>query len=377
MKRNSEQFIAENKAELFEMLRELCGIPAPSHHEERRAQFCKKWLEGIGAEGVYIDEALNAVYPINCDGSSEITVFVAHTDTVFPDMSPLPYKDDGEKISCPGVGDNTASVVVLLMLAKYFKENNIKPEKGFLFVFNSCEEGLGDLKGTKKIFEDFDGRIARFISLDSSLDVVVDVCVGSHRCEVEVLTEGGHSFGAFGKKSAIDYAARMIKSIYEIKVPEKKGAKTTYNVGTVSGGTSVNTIAQNAKFLCEYRSDDIECLAYMQKRFEEIFETAAEDGVEIKIKRVGERPCADIDPRKVGKLKELVVPEIESIIGKKVSFASSSTDCNIPLSKGVPAICIGANNHHGVHTREEWIEKDSVPAGLAVAIRVAERLTEV
>ncbi len=377
MKKNAEQFIAENKERLLETLRELCAIPAPSHFEHKRAEYCKRWLEDIGAEGVYIDEALNVVYPLNCEKSREITVFVAHTDTVFPDMEPLPYREDEKNIYCPGVGDNTSGAAILLMLAKYFTENNIMPEKGILFVCNSCEEGLGDLKGTKKIFEDYDGRIGQFISLDGTLDIIANVCVGSHRYEVEVLTEGGHSFGDFGKKNAIDRAARIISKIYDIKVPEKEGAKTTYNVGTLSGGTSVNTIAQNANFLCEYRSDDVECLAYMQKQFEEIFESAKEDGVEIKITKVGERPCADIDPAKVERLKELIAPEIEAIIEKKVSFESSSTDCNVPLSKGVPAICVGTGIYKGLHTREEWIEKESVPVGLRVAICLAEKLMEV
>ena len=149
-------YIQSNKELLLKTLKELCLIPAPSHHEERRAQYCRTWLERYGAEGVYIDEALNVVFPINCDGSREITVVVAHTDTVFPDVEPMPYQDDGEKIYCPGVGDNTASLTVLLLTAKYWIEKGIKPQKGILFVCNSCEEGLGNLKGTRQIFKDYE-----------------------------------------------------------------------------------------------------------------------------------------------------------------------------------------------------------------------------
>ena len=203
---------------------------------------------------------LNVIFPLNCDSSDEITVFVAHTDTVFPDTESMPYFDDGEKVHCPGVADDTASVVVLLMTAKYFVENKIVPPKGVMFVCNSCEEGLGNLKGTRQLFNDYKDRIGRFISFDSNLNVVADRCVGSHRYEVEVLTEGGHSYGAFGNNNAIEKLSSLITEIYKTEVPQKPGTRTTYNVGTISGGTSINTIAQNAKMLCEYRSDDRECL---------------------------------------------------------------------------------------------------------------------
>lgn len=374
MKENISQFAENSRQEIFSLLEDLCNIPAPSHFEQKRAQYCKTYLESIGADGVYIDEAYNVVFPLNCEDSHEITVFAAHTDTVFPDTEPMPYFDDGEKIHSPGVADDTASVVVLMLMAKYFIENRITPEKGVLFVFNSCEEGLGNLKGIKKLFSDFDGRIKEFISFDSDLNVINDVCVGSHRYEVEVRTKGGHSYGDFGSINAISVASSIVNEIYKITVPKKEGTKTTYNVGTFSGGTSVNTIAQNAKFLCEYRSDDAGCLSYMKKQFETIFENAKTDGVNIEIKKVGDRPCADIDIRKIEELKNKVVPEIEGIINEKVLFKSSSTDCNIPLSKGIPAICIGVNMHQGMHTREEWVDKESIVKGLEVAISVGIKL---
>ena len=172
-----ENFLKKNKQQMYEMIKELCEIPAPSNYEHKRAEYCKRWLENVGAEGVYIDDALNVIFPLNCKNSSEITVFAAHTDTVFPDTEPMPYFDDGDKIHSPGVADDTASVVVLLMMAKFFIENNIIPPKGMLFVCNSCEEGLGNLKGTKQLFFDFDNRIKLFISFDSDLDVVNDVFI--------------------------------------------------------------------------------------------------------------------------------------------------------------------------------------------------------
>lgn len=374
---NIKDFILQNTQQMLDTLEELCRIPAPSHHEQARAAYCKQWLERMGAEGVYIDEAQNVIYPINCEGSSDITVFAAHTDTVFPDTEPMPYRDDGQRIHCPGASDDTASVAVLLMMAKYFTEQRLTPANGIMFVCNSCEEGLGNLKGTRQLFKDHAGRIGRFISFDSSLDVVADRCVGSHRYEVAVTTEGGHSYLAFGNKSAIAALSEMIDEIYHIDPPVKEGCRTTYNVGTIEGGTSVNTIAQSAKMLCEYRSDDKGCLDIMQQRFEQIFAAARTDGVSVAVTRVGDRPCADIERAKVESLKRAALPIIEQVIGKTVRLESSSTDCNIPLSLGVPALCIGVNIHAGMHTREEWVDKQSLIPGLEIAIKLGKALTAV
>lgn len=375
MNEKIKQYISENSALMYEMLKELCLIPSPSYYEQERAKYCKNWLEKHGADGVYVDDAYNVIFPLHCEGSNRITVFAAHTDTVFPDRDPMPYVDDGKTIFCPGVSDDTASVVVLLLTAKYYIENKITPENGIMFVCNSCEEGLGNLRGTRRLFENFENRIETFITLDSSLNKIVDNAVGSHRYEVTVMTEGGHSYGNFGNGNAIAEISKIVADIYKIKVPEKEGTKTTYNVGTMEGGTSVNTIAQCAKMLCEYRSDDASCLAYMQHEFERIFAEAAKTA-ELKVELVGNRPGSNIDRAKIERLKEIVVPVIEETIGEKINFASGSTDCNIPLSLGVAALCIGANTHGKVHTREEWLDKESMKTGLAIAIKTSLALTK-
>lgn len=371
MRNELKHYIAEHTEEMYGLLKELCLIPAPSNQEEKRAAYCKNWLEKAGAKGVYIDEALNVICPFNCENSNELTVFVAHTDTVFPDTEPMPYIDDGEKIHCPGVGDDTASLTVMMMTAKYFVEKQIIPAKGVMFVCNSGEEGLGNLKGTRQLFKDFEGRIAQFISIDSSLHSVSDACAGSHRYEVEVLTEGGHSYQRFGNANAIAELSKMIAAIYDIEVPQKEGCRTTYNVGTISGGTSVNTIAQSAKMLCEYRSGDRECLAIMQEKFEAIFEQAKSNRVQVKVNKVGDRPCSNIDDAKIEVLRRIVKPVIEDVTGEPVTFKSASTDCNIPLSLGIPAICIGVFRGKGGHTREEWVEKASLIPGMEIAIKLA------
>lgn len=364
-----EDFINDNYDDLLSLLETLCKIPAPSNDEGKRASFCKEWLEKCGYKP-YIDEALNVILPLNCEHNNKITVFAAHTDTVFPNIESMPYIDDGEKIHCPGCGDDTASLAVLLYLAKYIKEKNIKPKNGILIVCNSGEEGLGNLKGTRKLFKDFGDRISHFITFDSNIDIIADRCVGSCRYKVTVKTAGGHSYLNFGNRSAINILSQIIQRLYNIYIPNDDNSKTTLNVGRISGGTSVNTIAQNAEMLCEYRSDNIEQLKHMKRAFFEIFCEAKEKGVEIETEVVGERPCAKgVVQNEIDKLKSITFEIIREVLGKDPKFTASSTDCNIPLSLGIPAICIGVYNGGGQHTREEWIEKISLKQGLEIAIR--------
>ena len=372
-----KEFISDNTESMYKTLFELCHIPAPSHHEEKRAEYCKAWFENIGAKGVYIDEAKNVIFPINCENSHEISVIAAHTDTGFPDTEPMPYREEDGKVFCPGVKDDTASVVVLMHVAKYFVENKIIPEKGVMFVCNSCEEGLGNLKGVRRLFSDFEGRIASFISFDSSPDEVCCKSVGSHRYSVKVTTCGGHSFNAFGNPNAINGASRIVSKIYDIEVPQKEGSRTTYNVGGISGGTSVNTIAQNAELLCEYRSDNFECLAIMKEKFEKIFESVRSDEYGVEVELIGDRPCMNIDAEKLESFKQKIVPTLEKVIGKSVKYSSGSTDCNIPLSLGIPAICVGVCEGRGIHTREEYLIKDSVVLGLEIGISCVKKACEV
>ena len=364
------RFIKENESELYRLLEELCKIPAPSGKEDERAEYCKAWLLSIGAVGTYIDSAKNVIFPFCCEGKDDITVYVAHTDTVFPDLEPMPYSDDGKIIRSPGVGDDTASLCVMLLAIKFLIEQGIKSESGILFVANSCEEGLGNLKGTRQIFEDYKGRIKDFVSFDSNIGTANNKCVGSHRYEVTVKTQGGHSFQAFGRKNSIAEHSGIVSRIYDITPPKREGSRVSYNVGTISGGTSVNTIAQCASMLCEYRSDDVECLEVMQNEFLRIFDSARKEDVEVLVDKVGDRPCArGVDESKVCELVERYRETVGEVVGGELIVKSASTDCNVPLSMGVPAICIGVYVGGGAHTREEWIEKASMIPGLDIAIR--------
>lgn len=362
------KFLEEKKDETIELIETICKIPAPSGKEERRAEFVKNWLTSIGAKGVYIDKALNVVYPLNCDGRDDIVAFMAHTDTVFPDLTEMPFRKDDKCLYSPGVGDDTTCLAIMLMVIRYVVENNIKSNRGILFVADSCEEGLGNLKGVKNIFEEYDGRIKEFYTFDGGYKHLVNKCVGSHRYELCFKTAGGHSFGAFGNRNAVHAMSQLICELYKCEVPVEKDSKTTYNVGIVEGGTSVNTIAQNAKMLYEYRSDNYKCLKIMEEFFNEKVEKARQDkSVEIEVKVLGVRPCGgDVDVVKLSEMEEKVRAICEKHTGIPCKSSSGSTDCNIPMSKCVPSICVGTYNGGGAHTREEFVEIDSIPIGLKI-----------
>jgi acetylornithine deacetylase/succinyl-diaminopimelate desuccinylase-like protein len=200
-------------------------------------------------------------------------------------------------------------------------------------------------------------------------DAVVNRCVGSHRYEITVKTEGGHSYGSFGKRNAIHAAAELITALYDCALPQEEGSKTTFNVGIIEGGTSVNTIAQNAKLLYEYRSDSDACLEQMKKFFEKrISEAKKDEEVDIDVKVVGIRPCGrGVDMEHLSKMTERAARISERYSGMKCAVRSGSTDANIPMSLGVPAITLGAYLGDGAHTREERVLIKSIPVGLKIA----------
>ncbi len=360
-------YIQETLPELKELIIELCGIPAPSHHEEKRAEFCRDWLlrNGASPEQVRIDEALNVVCEVPGE-TEEVIVFMAHTDTVFPDREPMPYHEENGRMLCPGIGDDTANLAVLLMLARYVLTRGLRSRYTVVFAANSCEEGLGNLKGSFQLMKDYGSRTVEVVSFDGYYSGVANDAVGSTRYEVTVRTEGGHSFGNFGNRNAIHQLSRIINDLYGIEVPTR--ARTTYNVGVIHGGTSVNTIAQDASMLYEYRSEDLGCQEEMRRKFEAIVEQYRADGLEVEVRVLGNRPCAgEIDRERQQALTEEVTALISRYSGEEPVASASSTDCNVPLSMGINAICFGVCLGGGAHTREEWIDEASLPVGYAMA----------
>lgn len=372
-------YIKKHSQELYRLLLRLAQIPAPTGREEQRAAFCLDWLAAQGADGAYIDKAGNVIWPYRAEGR-RLIVFDAHMDVVFPDMEPLPLYESEGRIFCPGVGDNSANVAVLLMAARFVAEHQPDTgEYGLIFVCGVGEEGLGNLKGSREICREFGSRIEAFYALDLTMEDYTARAVGSRRYRVEVTAQGGHSYSCFGNSNANVLLAELILALYRIQVPQR--GKTTYNVGMMSGGTSVNTISQRAELLYEMRSDDEQDLAELELKFTETVtsfqqrleqdeskeEKAAAGTVSVTL--IGSRPCeSGVDEKKRRRLFDYVEQAVEKVRGKKPVPYPCSTDCNIPLSMGIPSVCIGTCLGEGAHTREEYIEKDSLCPGLEVAL---------
>lgn len=363
-----DQFIEEHKEETISLLKELASIPAPSHQEEKRGKFCLEWLKKQGADSAYVDEMGNVIFPYYCKEGRDCVAVMAHMDVVFPDTKPFKVTEEEGRIAAPGIGDDTANLVNLLMCVKYVLENQMVPsDMGILFVANTCEEGLGNLKGTKAVFECYGERIKEMLSFDIYLGRLINSAVGSHRYLIKVKTRGGHSYADFGEVSAIQVLAGIIQDLYKIQVPES--GKTTYNAGMIEGGTSINTIAQSASVYYEFRSDSQSSLAYMEKAMWEVISLYKENA-DVQVELLGVRPCGS-DKVPKDRMEELVkrqVRIIEDCTGKPVQTEQSSTDANIPLSIGIPAVTFGTVSGAGAHTYEEWIEKESMIAGQKAAL---------
>ena len=365
--KNIREYIKNNRRETVEKLMELGKIPAPSGEEDKRAQYCLSWFKEMGAENAFIDKAKNAVCPLDCEGAESITVFMAHMDVVFPDREELPMRREGNILSAPGIGDDTANLVNLMMGARYLIEENITLKKGILIVANAGEEGLGNLKGCRRIFEDYGERIDEFYSFDGYMPSLITVPVGSHRYRITLRAEGGHSYRDFGRENAIAALASLIGELYRIEPPA--GEKTTYNVGRIEGGTTVNSLPQEATALYEYRSSSQECLEIMEKQFRKVIDGFRAGGHSVETELLGIRPGRGLMNEKAFKIW---AEGNRKVIGKhypgEIRQEAQSTDANIPLSRGIPAGTIGTVRGDGAHTREEWVDLESLTAGQAIVI---------
>lgn len=355
--------------ELMRLEDMLCRIPAPSWKEQKRAAFVRDYLSAYGE--THIDDADNVVFTAFDDGSEGAVLICAHTDTVFPDEEPFVPVSDGDRFCCPGAGDDTMNLAAMMILIKYLAVSGARPLCPVIFAANTGEEGLGNLRGSRELVKTYGGRLKYFISLDGDYLNICNGAVGSHRYRVTAVTAGGHSFGNFGNRNAIEVLASLICDLYGVKVPEK--AKTTYNVGVIEGGTSVNTIAQSASMLYEYRSEDAECLRYMKERFEDAVAKAnAAVDANVTAEIVGVRPCSEnVDSALLAELTAIADEAIHGVLpGIQCPVCASSTDCNIPLAAGIPAIATGLYLGSGAHTREEFILPASLHDGMKIGVRL-------
>lgn len=366
--RDIRRWCAQHAAEQKALLMRLACMPAPSHHEEKRAAFIMDWLSSRGIAAT-LDVAGNVVVMINCGDGDRLTLYAAHMDVVFPDTDPLPVHEAGGRLFAPGVGDDTANVAALMLALDFMFSNGVMPSSPCVVSFNVCEEGLGNLKGIKQLMRDHGDQTDRFISFDGTLDHIVNRAVGSERYRVEARTEGGHSYSAFGNRNAIHALSSLICALYTMKAPDFNGGRSTYNVGVISGGTSVNTIAQNASMLFEYRSDDAQCLEFMRGAFTACVNGFAATGVELTYELIGDRPCGVCADRAAQEtLDARAIGAISAVTGKTPGTGSGSTDANIPLSLGIPSVVFGLYAGDLAHTREEWVDVSSLTDGLITAI---------
>lgn len=357
------QYIKENDNKTLEEQLELCEIPAPSYNEEKRACYVKEKFENMGLENVKIDKVWNVMGTISGNGDGPTVMIAAHTDTVFPIETELKVKKEGDVYYCPGINDDTRGVAELITVARTMKSLKIKPQGDIIFCANVCEEGLGDLNGVKYIFKKSNYSIDAFISIDNPVPGgIVYTATGSHRYQITFKGPGGHSFADFGLPNPIHAMGRVINTISQFQVSETP--KTTFNVGIIEGGTSVNTISASASMLVDIRSDSEKELNRLTNEMKNAVTQGVEkenekwnstEKVTTEIVMKGNRP-AGTQSEESAIVK--AAWEAATILGIKPELRNeSSTDANIPISMGIPAITVGRGGEEGkVHTIDEWFK---------------------
>lgn len=360
-----DAYVSDHLSSTKGLIEELCKITSPTGNEQKKALFVLNRLHSYGADRAYIDDCGNVIYYHGCDNNEPITLFTAHIDTVFENITEIHPRYENGKMMAPSVGDNCANVAGLMKVIEMILNVSTRPQwqKNLLFTFNVGEEGLGNLKGIKHIMKAWHGKIDEVIAVDGQYKRVVNKAVGSRRLEVKLLTEGGHSWGKFGHTNAIAVASNMIQQIYTIEVP--KEPKTTYNVGTITGGTSINTIAGDVEFSIDMRSIDEDQLSGLHEQMANIIKKNVPTDTKMKITVLGERPCSQM---KSNSHLEEEIRLIRHDFGLETPFMALSTDANIPLSQHIPALAFGVYLGDGAHTVNEYIYLDSIQTGLSILL---------
>ena len=337
----------------------ICEIPAPPFKEERRAAEMKKRFEALGLRNVRIDSIGNVIAERPGSGGGPVVVIAAHLDTVFPEETDVSVTRQGTMLRGPGIGDDCRGLAVLLAVAKAMGTASVRTQGTIYFVANVGEEGPGNLRGVKHLFAKPPAKIDYFISVDGTGLGLTTRAVGSNRYKVSYKGPGGHSYGAFGMPSPIHALGRAIAKISAIQVP--RTPKTTFNVGIIEGGTSVNTISPLGAMEVDLRSESPEELAKLDASFRKaVDEALAEENarwpqsrvkVTVDVVSMGVRPAAaPPDSQRIIQTAQAAA----RALGFEVSGSASSTDANWPMSLGIQAITLdGGGEGRGAHSTSE------------------------
>jgi tripeptide aminopeptidase len=355
-----------NEPQAIEQEIKVCEIPAPPFHEEVRGRELKRLFDALALKDVRIDRAGNVIGVRPGKSMHPNVVLAAHLDTVFPEGTDVNVTREGDVLKGPGIGDDCRGLTVILSVARALNEAHVETPGTITFVADVGEEGLGDLRGMKELFgETLRGQIDDFISVDGTGLGLVHVGVGSNRYKVTFKGPGGHSYGAFGMANPIQAMGRAIAKIDAFEVPSEP--KTTFNVGRVGGGTSVNAIPFDAWMEVDMRSADPLALKAVDTKFHEALKQAADEEnqrwnnvgpVSVSAELVGVRPAGQtpkdsaIVQTALGVSRALNIEEV---------LREGSTDANVPMNLGIPAITIsGGGAGTGAHSLNEAFDtKDS------------------
>ncbi len=361
---------------------EIQQIPAPTFDESKRGEFVRRLFVEEGLKDVSMDEAGNVYGRWTMeDGSRKRTkplIVSAHLDTVFPRETNLEVKREGEKIFGPGLGDNSLGVSALFGLIWALRERYFNsvgtplstPVGDIWFVANVCEEGLGDLRGMKAVVERFGGEVLAYLVLEGlALGHVYHRAVGVRRYRVTARTKGGHSWSDYGQPSAVHELAKLVVQLTSLDLP--KEPRTTMNVGRISGGTSVNVIASQASLDLDLRSEGQESLAGLVSAAEKLIRRASKPGVSFEAEVIGQRPAGELraDHPLIAFAQECLQEQ-----GLDAALTTGSTDANVPLSKGFPALVLGVSTGGNAHTVQEFIHTAPVEQGIEQLVSFVERV---
>lgn len=342
-------------------------IPSPTFAEVERAAFVERKFHELALAEVGQDAMHNVFAKLPGRIAGKPVVLSAHTDTVFAHDVDLTVRyGNGQTpyskvISGPGLADNALGVAGLLELARMFGDVRLRPETDIWFVANVCEEGLGDLRGIRAVVDRF-GTDATYIVVEGgSFGHIFHQAIGVRRFRLTVKTPGGHSWGDYGSPSAIHVLSRIISQLDRLKLPEQP--KTTINVGTIEGGTTVNTIAAQANCLIDMRSIEPSLLNRLVQDVEEIArECTQATEVSTTLVQIGNRPAGSLAADTA--IVRWAAEALEHVGCQEIRFMAGSTDANIPISLGIPSVCIGLANSGNTHRLDEFLDPTNLSKGL-------------